>query len=637
MYNLNMHIFINFLIILFYLVIITITYFLIEKIRNSDFVVKLNVHNTFMDFAEGAMHSAFTILFQLWLYQTHQVFIPYLFIVIGITMSFLRGPIVGSYSIFYILIYTMFFFSINTIDFYYILGITFLIMAISSISRNFFDIKISVIITSVTIIVNVVIFWLIHSFVLNNKFNIKVVMATLIPFVLSILLISLISYFVLFFRSANILYESSTYDYGKFYRESYATVFMGNHIKTNNIKNAFFVMLGIKWNVKNTALIKELEKKLLDKTELITPSSALLFKVNKTNYGFLLKNTKKLDIETMIKNNKNKKPSNDQLAMIKNIVEELSCSYYSKDGKSAKANVYAGVTIYGIQDSSLSAMRRNVEFVLKIIEWNEDWNKVSLFDPAVWRKNIQNTININQLRNDIEISFVSHEYLPMFNLETKKTVFNVAKPVISEGGHISLDVMRKYSEEVGMIDLLDKYIAAKAIIGTNKFNKTKIAIRYSAIIISSQEFSGIDFISGIKRFSQSPSNIVIVFQAQLLQSLKENVIFQKNINKLKESGIAISVENCDSLKMLKSLKWIELDTVFLRTKIFEIKELKLMVKYCKMESIDLVASEISNEEELRKVIKSQIKIIGGRIFNKEEVYPKLFNQKNHFYLESIKK
>ncbi len=91
--------------------------------------------------------------------------------------------------------------------------------------------------------------------VFKYKFTTSFTLATLLPFALSFLLIMIMQYLDGFLKSANLLYESSTYDYGSFYRESYVDFVIQKEITNKKIKYGIYGIFEI--IVKDKANMKE--------------------------------------------------------------------------------------------------------------------------------------------------------------------------------------------------------------------------------------------------------------------------------------------------------------------------------------------------------------------------------------------
>ncbi len=642
MYNVYMIIFMNILILLFAILVFIAGYFIIDQIINSNFFSKNIYLNKFSGIAEGSFYSLVSIIFQYWLEKQHQEFVPYLFIVSGIVVTFFRGAKIGAASTIGIGLFTLFFFKNLTtkteFNFYYILVITFASMAMVSILTNFIHPNKALLSLVTFDAMNIIIFWTLSSALSNGGLTEKLLVNSALPFFLSVIIIGVILFLNSFFETANMLDQHSRFDQGSFHRESFQESTIREYINRKNVKTGFYILFDINIDSKDTKILKLTITKILKELELSFTASCVLFKADKTHYGVFVKTDGELNINLMIKNNRTQsRIGNDKLIKIENIIKKLNREYVISSEESVFVNLQAAVVIYGIQESAVSFLQEKALFTLEKINKGINWNKIVLFNPFKKIQSNSEAKDIDLLKKNVDISYISHEFYPVFNIKTKTTYCNVANAVISEGGVISLAASYKYARDIGKEEILRKYIAAKSLTSSVGWNENKIIIKYSPLLINTLKFSEEDFISSILRFNQNPRNIIIHLNAVSLNTIKDRTIIQKNLNFLKTFGITFALNKCNSLKLLKNTDWIEPVAILIPTKDLEIEELQEMQLYCQEKNIEAVANKIDTEIELKKVLKSNISKIGGTLFNSMELYPLNFKKKDTIYIEEILK
>ena len=448
-----MKIFINILSIIFLLIVFTVLYFLIERSKKSDYITRKNYPKLLIETLEGIAYAIFGLAFQVFFYETAQFSQPYFYISIGLTLIFLRGAFVSCISIIGSLLYSLFIYPIDKV-FYYIIAIMFVSMTLTILVKPFVKAKFSLLINSVFLLANIFILWGISSTQLNYEFTIQFVLATLLPFLLPIILIILISYLLRFLQSANLLYESSTYDTLKFYRESISAKVIQEMISSQRVSEALFVIMEMNWSKDLGNDERNFEKKALEIVQSNVSQHAVLFKVNSTQYGFFLPTKKELNLEKIILENRvTRRTESRSLQRVENLMRKMEGEYSIGETK-AKLKMRAGVVVYGLQEHDVFKMQSQSEFALEYSRWNKGWNRVILFDPKVFKKRASDYVAIKTLDNSIGVLSISNEFTPIYSLKTSKTMMNVALPITTDVLDVKYASVEEYAEYMGYKSVL---------------------------------------------------------------------------------------------------------------------------------------------------------------------------------------
>ncbi|MCP4336331.1 MAG: hypothetical protein GY679_00585 [Mycoplasma sp.] len=638
-----MAIFINILILFLFCLTFIVSYFIIGIFITSRFFIQLKLPVQIIEFIKGTLYSSIAIIFQFWMQNSNQMYSPYLFIAIGLSISFFNSAIVSCYSLIGIILFTLFFFNNtdydNLINFYYILSLTFASMIIINISSNFFKQNTTLFLLFIFLLSNLVIFWVISTVITGILLNKFFIISSVLPFIISLIIIFGICRLTLFFESATSLYKSSKYVHGNYFREGHTNFEIQKHIKKYNLNQGIFLLFQIKWDITNKKTIKKLTPFVLSNLEnSLLKKGAIFFKVDSNKWGLFIKTKEKIVIKNIINNNSSKnRIGRDALSIIENKITKISKFYKLKNSlNGATATVKGGAIIYGIQECSIQKMIEKSALALKNAKWHNTLNNVTLYDPALERNKIRDYKDIEILVKNIDIPFISQKYYPIININNKNTICNYAKTIIASGGLISLDGSFKYAKEIGKLNILKKYISAKSIISSNSWTNNKIAFQYHASIINSIDFNAEEFISSIHRFKQSALNLICLLNINSLLKVNKKEIMISKINYLKNLGMTFGIINCDRAEKIKKVEWIDFEYIFLDLNDLNKSELKKTLSICKQNNITSIAHKISSLEELKMALEFKINNVGGSLFNKSELYPTNFNKKDKIYIEYIK-
>ncbi|NQZ29467.1 MAG: EAL domain-containing protein [Mycoplasmatales bacterium] len=637
-----MKIFINILSIIFLLIVFTTLYFLIERSKKSDYITRKNYPKLLIETLEGITYTLFGLVFQVFFYKTAQFSQPYFYISIGLTLIFLRGAFISCISIIGSLLYSLFIYPIDKV-FYYIIAIMFVSMTLTILFKPFVKAKFSLLINSIFLLANIFILWGISSTQLNYEFTIQFVLATLLPFLLPIILITLISYLLRFLQSANLLYESSTYDTLKFYRESISAKVIQEMISMQRVSEALFVIMEMNWS-KELENERNFEKKALEIVQNNVSQQAVLFKVNSTQYGFFLPTKKEFNLEKIILENKAiRRTESNSLKRVENLMRKME-GEYSIDGINAKLKMRAGVVAYGLQEHDVFKMQSQAEFALEYSRWNKGWNRVVLFDPKAFKKRASDYIAIKTLDNSIGVLSISNEFTPIYSLKTSKTAMNIALPITTDVLDVKYASVEEYAEYMGYKSVLLSYNAAQALKMSNGWKSNPLVIYYPLEKIMSKDFDADELIASFRRFNQTKRNVILSLDSKVLGKFNSKEVLNRT-KTLKNKGILFAIFNFNINNQTQLIAKIKPHYIFLEKSIYQrtiISRLNTnllteLLKFAKAIKTQVIAHAITKESELKLILSTDIEFIGGPIFNRNEIEPTFFNKKSKIYIEQIQK
>ncbi len=638
-----MKIFINIVAILFFIILFVSFYFLIERSKKSDYITRKNYPKLIVEAFEGVIYTLFGLVFQVVFFETSQFSQPYFYISIGLTLIFLRGAFVSCISIIGSMLFSMFIYPIDKV-FYYIIAIMFVSMTLTVIFKPFIKSKYSLLLNSVFLLANIIIMWGISSTQLNYAFTVQFVLATLLPFLLPIVLIVIISYLLRFLRSANLLYESSTYDTLKFYRESIAAKVVQDLISSQKVSEAIFVILEMNWSKDLKNKLNDFEKIALEIVQGTVSKHAALFKVNSTQYGFFLPINGTIDLKTTIEENKKKiRTIKGPLQNIEKMLEKMEGKYLLED-ISVDLKMRAGIVAYGLQEQDIFKMQSQAEFALEYSRWNKDWNRIILFDPKIYKKRASDYAAIKTLDNSIGVLSISNEFTPIYSLNNSKTVLNLALPITTDVLDVKYASVEEYAEYMGYKSVLLSYNAAQALKMSDGWNKTPLVVYYPLEKFMNEEFDFEELIASFARFQQTKENVVLSFDLKVFNLFDSKELIKKT-DQLKKEGIKFAIFNFkinEQAELVAKLKphFIFLDKSIYQSTIISRLNTDLMAELLKFAEViksKVVAHAISKESELELMLSTNIDFIGGPIFNRGEIEPTFFKKKSKIYIEQLQK
>ncbi|CAM9101575.1 EAL domain-containing protein [Mycoplasma marinum] len=633
MYNLFMKIFVNSVTLTLFLMIYCLLYFIIERWKKSDLIVRKNYPKLILNFIEGNIYSIFGLLFQLFLFQTKQFAQPYIYIILALTLVFLRNAVIACYALIGPMIYSMFAYPLDDI-FYYVISIMFISMILTSFMKNFIKSKISILVNVFFIMINILVLWLVASLALDYKIDIQFVLATLLPFLLSIILILLIAFLLRFLRSANLLYESSTYDTFHFYRESIFEKMIREGITLNKVSKGLFVIFEFNWKNTDENNYKVCKKEALKKIETSMGEKSILFKASKRSYGLFTPINANLNLKESLLNNRSlKRKEGDVVKVIEKLITSIN-GEYDVDGFKNKLNARAGITIYGVQEQNIDKMISFSEFALESSKWNTGWNNSIVFDPILYKEKASDYIAITEMDKTIGITSISNTFLPIYDLKKKKTAMNVANPITTDVLDVEYDSLLKHSEYMGYKSILLSFNAAQALKASNGWNRSSISVDYSLDKIMDPNFKVENFFASVKRFNQTKSRVILNFDYKEIINFEINEL-SKKMKILREHGIRYGVFNFLIDEHLNKLAKMKPEFIFLDESLYKtfflsktnLNLIKEIVAFAKVIKSRVVVSQVEKQRELSFILKTEINYIGGPFFNEGKIEPLLFNKK----------
>ena len=340
---------------------------------------------------------------------------------------------------------------------------------------------------------------------------------------------------------------------------------------------------------------------------------AELYKLDGTNFGIIIENISKEEIEKMYE--KIKKKFLEQQVSSKNedlLTLSMGVSMYPKDGKT-----YKELYKYAKYSKEYSKRQRG--------------NSISFFSKELFEKNERYLKILYLLKKDINNNFENFKvfYQPQINSKTKK--INGAEALLrwscKEYGSVSPMEFIPILEENNLMETVGKWILKNSLETYKNEWSSYISDFLISINVSFVQLLDKNFVGDIKKIVHesgvNPKNIVL----ELTEScMTKNIDYIKNISKeLKNLGIKIALDDFgtgySSLGILKelSIDIIKTDKIFIKNILynnFDLVFIKFITSICHEINLKVCIEGIEQKEEYELVNSLGVDYIQGYYFGK---------------------
>ena len=340
---------------------------------------------------------------------------------------------------------------------------------------------------------------------------------------------------------------------------------------------------------------------------------AELYKLDGTNFGIIIENISKEEIEKMYE--KIKKKFLEQQVSSKNedlLTLSMGVSMYPKDGKT-----YKELYKYAKYSKEYSKRQRG--------------NSIAFFSKELFEKNERYLKILYLLKKDINNNFENFKvfYQPQINSKTKK--INGAEALLrwscKEYGSVSPMEFIPILEENNLMETVGKWILKNSLETYKSEWSSYISDFLISINVSFVQLLDKNFVEDIKKIVHergvNPKNIVL----ELTEScMTKNIDYIKNISKeLKNLGIKIALDDFgtgySSLGILKelSIDIIKTDKIFIKNILynnFDLVFIKFITSICHEINLKVCIEGIEQKEEYELVNSLGVDYIQGYYFGK---------------------
>ena len=340
---------------------------------------------------------------------------------------------------------------------------------------------------------------------------------------------------------------------------------------------------------------------------------AELYKLDGTNFGIIIENISKEEIEKMYE--KIKKKFLEQQVSSKNedlLTLSMGVSMYPKDGKT-----YKELYKYAKYSKEYSKRQRG--------------NSIAFFSKELFEKNERYLKILYLLKKDINNNFENFKvfYQPQINSKTKK--INGAEALLrwscKEYGSVSPMEFIPILEENNLMETVGKWILKNSLETYKSEWSSYISDFLISINVSFVQLLDKNFVGDIKKIVHesgvNPKNIVL----ELTEScMTKNIDYIKNISKeLKNLGIKIALDDFgtgySSLGILKelSIDIIKTDKIFIKNILynnFDLVFIKFITSICHEINLKVCIEGIEQKEEYELVNSLGVDYIQGYYFGK---------------------
>ena len=605
----------NILLASLFFIILSGVYFLGEKIKGTSFVLNANISPLLRSMMEALIFGLLFLAIQALFTNIYSNTIPYMFLV-GFMVIFLnRGILLSSISIIPGLLYFLIM-KEHSDSFYMVLATAFSGALVFEISNYYLKEVHAKLITYSYLLVFSLISLFVSAHAMSNGLNINTFEYQMVPFIEIVFIDILFSYAIKFSISANILYESINFVYSTYYRDSLLYTILGTELAGQKISRGIFGVFNINVGKGLTDIQKDnISKKLLTKVKEEFPERTLLFKFDEERYAFFL-STKTLDnkYDFVIKN---------ILFDINTYAMRINKKYQLDNGKSKRAYINIGISLYGKQSSSINELETFALYALEKTYLNNK-EMVEVFNYSKYRKNINDVISVNQLDDLIGLDNYVLKFSPVFSLASKKTEYMFCEPEnISESQFI--DDIRSYMTSIGKINTFERYFSTEAV-KAFKNKSGKFLIPFSSERISAEDFYE-SFANYLLLNEINGKDLVMIVRPN---EIKDYSNFIKNYYKLGKIGITFAIFMTDDIpeKLENTLnpKYILLNG----DEIISKEDVELNME----KGIEMIHININKDEAVMNSIDSGITNFGGNLFE-SNIFPTIFSKQSKIYLNKI--
>lgn len=609
-----------------------VSYIVIEKIRSSKIFFRWQVYEYIKNAIEGIVYGLLIIVFKVILNGIEPNFIVPIFIVGVLALSMVRTVVVGIFSMIAPLIYYVIVNSTNDL-FYLILGLMFLMLFVIEIIHYFINefvinLMINIIWTSFALFSV-----LIYDFIINKQLSQLAIEVVLMPFISLMIVYIGLEIAIKFLISANILYKSDNFNFSRYYRQSLREVVIGEFINEYKLTRGIYGILEFNYPLQKV-IEKDLEIKesiLLD-LERTFPIKAILFRSDESRYGFFLPLNQSTCLKEALKgNNQVTRSVKDLLKNLETILLSRSITYSTSWKQKVGVKIRCGVAIYGIQDASITNLHSLADFALKN-EQSSQKNIVQLFNPHDYFNNINEEKAINAMDWRIKLDNFVNYFTPIFNVKSKKTIFNIVTPEKIEYSEIKESV-RDFINFFEWTNIFDRYMAFWALSNSKqlKDSEQKIAFFYSPQILE-LNFEFNSFKQKLYKLNITLEKIILIFDFYMFEKIKNYELFFNNLNDLKNYGVEIALINAHQFtsdnfsQLCPNYVLIDNNQAFL----------KFQKMSNNLNKVQIVWFNLQNQQDFNFAMTNGAHLIGGSMLQKRQ-FMSNFDKKSKIYIYDLLK
>lgn len=600
-------------------VIFILFHFLYERGLRFKRVVALNIKFWNIEIISGLYYSIVSLAIQLLIWNFGPSFFLPISVVISIVLITIRTSVASVINLLPSLVFFILNFNISILT--YVVYITaFIGMTTYEISKFFIKRNwlAKVIMMSAILGASFIAYFIYLG--TNNFLETSVYESTLILSLLSALMLAAVSYFISFSKSANILFDSVTYTYLNYYRHAVGIITIQNQIKAQEFKEGMFIILKHSYT-KPLAEVdeKEIKFSFLSDIEKTVPKNSILFFIEEDTHGIFIPNAFKGNIKDSLKGNSLKlRAENDSLKGLEEFLYKSQKYYHTANGEIAGVNLKAGLSLYGIQDSSLAKLEQNASFALNAFNSRSE-NIISLFDPMKMKEVIEDTSKLKNMDQALKLDNFENKYRGIYSLKNKKFIGAISTIINNSEFNLTQSV-REHIKFNNWIDEFDRYFAILALQEFSEAKIEKVFFNYSPLIKKS-EMDIKTIVSKIKQLNINPTSIHFV-----LDETPKTTNQLKSISLFKDEGFKVVLENITDEKIINK---VEPDLVIVSPSNF--------AKIAHFDLEKVIFSDIKTIEELHEAVDFGAKFIAGELINEENNMKNfdIFSKQSRIYLEDL--
>ena len=503
---------IDFSLLLLFALAIIVVYFVYEKVLALKAFSFLKYNDYVIDGAAGLIFGSAALIPHLIIKAISPEFSIPIFLLISVVLIMVKNTITSLVAMFIPLIYQI----INANDlFVSLVNISTLGVILSFYSlTKFFNEKYSIIIIFIFLFIASIV----DLLVLHNIGGIpmdRYLYENSIFIPIAILII----YYPLraakrFSISASILFESVNYVYGRYFRHPLFQTTFSEYLKSNSIKKGYLLLFKISTDGSDEYNdIIEVRETILSKVENYFNEQTILFQQTESAYGVFIPTEHVGSIGEIIKAN-NGKRIDGFMREVEALMESASSSYLTSSGEVVSVSLKAGVSVYGVQSSSLDTLEKNATFAIN----NIIAGTVNMYDDKMFMERTRDRLKVRELDEAIDLNTFEIDPIKLSNGKSVWVYINIIKK--DDNPHAeSVDKLKKITN---WEKTFDRYFAASAL---EKFKNENIIIKYSPLEDTSFKYSIL--INNLKKAGHLKSKIIFVVEK--LEKLNKTILFEKNL------------------------------------------------------------------------------------------------------------
>ncbi|WP_128008642.1 hypothetical protein [Mycoplasma sp. ATU-Cv-508] len=534
--------------------------------------------------AEGVLHGFFVIVFALIARAISPGYATPLFVVVGLTLLFVKSALVASWAVLPPFVYYLVAYEIDLLIYltliWFALGwslVKSLNFEKNKYSYNAWVINACLLVSAVTLIV-----W-------QQVYQVgwqKIAQIHFFPFLTAFVVYSFLVLAINFLVSANILYQAVNFNFSRYYRTSLRDVAIGQLISEQKVNFGIYGIFVFRYPpLRSIEKNLEIRESVLLDFEKAFPSEAILFRADQKRYGFFLPLSAKPDYRFSLTGNASSDRSpQDALFTLEKIVKRRSTTYLTSWEEKVPVKIYAGVAFYGLQSQSIWQLNDMANFALANFSKNRE-NVVQLFDPVVERKIVNQTRELSLLDKRIGLDNFVNYFVPLYDLKKGQTVLNFVRTEKVDYSDLK-ETVNKYINFLGWQRVFDRYVAFTSL--SKLTSRTSLAFFYAPQILTT-DFDARIFMRRLESMDVLPTQVVLIFADHLLAKVREWGKLRQNVLLLKKQGVRIAFFASKSFRLI----WLE--------------QLRPKFLFCASEALNVCASE-----QIRK-IAPQIKTVAFEI------------------------